>query len=305
MKVMSPLLLALALAAPALAAPPADVPAAIYTDPPGDPAFPASGVAVQIPSGGQMMNAMLYLPAGRGPHPIAILMHGLPGNEQNLDLAQVMRRAGWAVVTFHYRGAWGSAGAFSLDGVGDDAMAVMDWVHMSAATRTYRLDPARVAVIGHSMGGYAAAYACAHTPSVLGCGLIAPWDSSADQPALAKMTPAERDNFVVTTFNDIDGRISGMTARELTDLIATDGQKWNLADFAPALANRPLLVVTDTRDDDDDKALALLPALTQAKAKKVQAVTLDSDHGSNDHRVALQILVLKWLATLPGAPPLK
>lgn len=305
MKVMFPLLLALAVTAPAVAAPPADIPAAIYTDPPADPAFPASGVGVQIPSGGQMMNAMLYLPAGRGPHPIAILMHGLPGNEQNLDLAQVMRRAGWAVVTFHYRGTWGSAGAFSLDGVGDDAMAVMDWVHTSAATSAYRLDPARVAVLGHSMGGYAAAYACAHAPSVLGCGLIAPWDISADQPVMARMTSAERDSFVATTFNDINGRISGMSAREIIDLIATDGQKWRLADFAPALATRPVLVVTDTRDDDDDKALALLPALTEAKARTVQAVTLDSDHGSNDHRIALQILVLRWLAALPGAPPLK
>lgn len=305
MKAMFPLLLALVAAAPALAAPPADIPSAIYADPPVDPAFPASGVGLRIPSGGHLMNAMLYLPAGRGPHPVAILMHGLPGNEQNLDLAQVMRRAGWAVVTFHYRGTWGSAGAFSLDGVGEDAMAVVDWVHRPAAASAYRLDPARVAVLGHSMGGYAAAYACAKTPSVLGCGLIAPWDISADQPVMARMTPAERDTFVATSFNDIDGRISGMSARGIVDLIAKDGQKWRLADFAPALAKRPLLVVTDTRDDDDDKALALLPALAETKARNVQAVMLDSDHGSNDHRIALQILVLRWLAALPGAPPLQ
>jgi hypothetical protein len=28
----------------------------------------------------------------------------VPGNEQNLDLARVFQRAGWTVITFHYRG---------------------------------------------------------------------------------------------------------------------------------------------------------------------------------------------------------
>ena len=46
-----------------------------------------------------------------------MLLHGFPGNEQNLDLAQVIRRAGWNVLTLHYRGAWGSPGSFSIGNV--------------------------------------------------------------------------------------------------------------------------------------------------------------------------------------------
>jgi pimeloyl-ACP methyl ester carboxylesterase len=53
------------------------------------------------------LNAVLYIAAGEGPHPNVLLLHGLPGNEQNIDLAQSMRRAGWNVLTFHYRGSWG------------------------------------------------------------------------------------------------------------------------------------------------------------------------------------------------------
>jgi len=37
-----------------------------------------------------------------------VLLHGYPGNERNLDLAQARRRDGWDIVFFHYRGAWGS-----------------------------------------------------------------------------------------------------------------------------------------------------------------------------------------------------
>jgi len=38
----------------------------------------------------------------------ARLLHGLPGYESSGDLAQSIRRAGWNVVFFHYRGTWGT-----------------------------------------------------------------------------------------------------------------------------------------------------------------------------------------------------
>jgi predicted alpha/beta-fold hydrolase len=66
----------------------------------------ASMQTMQIPSHGALMNALVYVAAGAGPHPAVILLHGFPGNERNLDLAQDMRRAGWDVLYFNYRGSW-------------------------------------------------------------------------------------------------------------------------------------------------------------------------------------------------------
>src|SRR5206468_12705463 len=86
-------------------------PNAAMTDPPRNAAFPAHNQQLLIPSHGAGMNAVLFEAAGKGPHPTVILMHGLPGNERNLDLAQAIRRAGWDVLTFTYRGAGGSGGA--------------------------------------------------------------------------------------------------------------------------------------------------------------------------------------------------
>ena len=57
---------------------------------------------------GASLNAVVYEPQGAGPHPALVLLHGFPGFERNLDLAQAARRAGWTVVFFHYRGSWGS-----------------------------------------------------------------------------------------------------------------------------------------------------------------------------------------------------
>src|SRR3954449_2285312 len=102
-------------------------PTAIYADPPADAAHPASTLAIEIPSHGSVMNGVVYRPSGTGPFPLVILMHGLPGNEQNMDLAQALRRSGWAVMTFHYRGCFGSEGQFSIDHVLEDADVALAW----------------------------------------------------------------------------------------------------------------------------------------------------------------------------------
>lgn len=113
--------LAVAPAAPA-AARPAAVPPAIYTDPAPDRAHPARMEVLHVPSGGVQINAVAYLASGAGTHPTLVLCHGWPGNEKNLDLAQAVRRAGWNVVTFNYRGSWGSAGSFRFAQNPDDAL---------------------------------------------------------------------------------------------------------------------------------------------------------------------------------------
>jgi len=276
-------------------------PVAVYRDPPIDKAHPATGEGLRIPSGGALMNAMVYVPAGKGPHPVVVLLHGFPGNEQNLDLAQSLRRAGWAVVAFHYRGSWGSEGAFTFDGAIEDTAAVIAWVRSPEAARHSRFDPKRIVVIGHSMGGFMAAQRCAADDRLLGCVLLAPWDLSFGARLLAKSTEAERERFAKEDLADVDGRLSGMNAQQVVESLVKDGNKWQLAKFAPNLAKRPVLIVLAARDSDDDKALDLLPALN---AQHPKALRTETDHGFNDQRIALQNLVLEWLAALPqGSTP--
>src|ERR1700689_2313893 len=92
--------------------------------PAGDRTNAASMQTFQIPSHGALLNALVYVAAGAGPHPAVVLLHGFPGNERNLDLAQDIRRAGWDVLYFDYRGSGGSTGDFSFShGIEDTAAA--------------------------------------------------------------------------------------------------------------------------------------------------------------------------------------
>lgn len=69
-------------------------PRAVVADPVRDAKHPAANQQMLIPSGGVGINAVLLQASGSGPNPTLVLLHGLPGNEQNLDLAQAIRRAG-------------------------------------------------------------------------------------------------------------------------------------------------------------------------------------------------------------------
>src|SRR6185369_2030229 len=159
---------------------------AALVDPPRNPLFPAHNQQLLIDSHGSKMNALFFLAAGPGRHPTMLLLHGLPGNERNLDLAQAVRRAGWNVLTFTYRGAWGSDGEFSIANAIEDTHAAMAFLRSHEAISAYGIDPARLVIAGHSMGGFAAAHeaamergAGAGDPPLAGLVLLDAWDIAA------------------------------------------------------------------------------------------------------------------------------
>src|SRR5689334_11321801 len=145
----------------------AAIPPAVFTDPPHDKAHPASMEVLHIPTGGAEINGVAYLASGEGPHPTLVICHGWPGNEKNLDLAQAVRRAGWNAVTFNYRGSWGSPGEFHFSQVMEDPAAVLAWLRKPENASKYGIDPKRIAIAGHSMGGWATAQTASRDPALL------------------------------------------------------------------------------------------------------------------------------------------
>jgi pimeloyl-ACP methyl ester carboxylesterase len=185
------------------------LPAAVYQDPPIDRSHPASGAGVQFSSHGVLVNAQLYQPAGGGVHPTILLLHGLPGNEQNLDLARVFQRAGWTVITFHYRGTWGTPGTFTYRTGDEDAGALYGRLQHPALARAWGVDGKRIVLVGHSFGGYAAARLAATQPGILGAALIAPWDISYDARAWSALSPQRLAAAGAANFDDVAGRMNG------------------------------------------------------------------------------------------------
>src|SRR5438105_14675644 len=124
--------------------------AAIASDPAPDKDSPATMQSLQMSSHGAQLNALVYIAAGAGPHPVVVLLHGFPGNEKNLDLAQAIRRDGWDVVYFDYRGSWGSPGDFSFTHSIEDTQSAIAYLRNRDHAKKLRADPAHIVLIGHS-----------------------------------------------------------------------------------------------------------------------------------------------------------
>lgn len=267
------------------------IPAAVVSDPAPDAAHPARMEAPDILSHGKKLYAIFYLAAGEGPHPTVLLMHGFPGNEQNLDLAQAIRRAGWHVLCPHYRGSWGSEGSFSFSNSIEDTQAAIHFLRDPDNVKKFGIDLKRIVLIGHSMGGFMVAYAGAHDPGVAGVGMISAWNIGA-----TFMRPMDKE--AIAGFRENASRLAGTTADELLAEGKRNAAQWNFSDYAPALKDRPVLIL-ESNDGlgPDDQAMA--DALRKAGDTQVSGAHIATDHGYSDHRIALQALVLTWLQNLP------
>jgi pimeloyl-ACP methyl ester carboxylesterase len=266
------------------------VPAAIYTDPPPDKTHPAAMDVLHIPTHGLLINGLIYQPGGAGPHPTLVICHGLPGNEKNLDLAQVVRRAGWNAVTFNYRGSWGSPGSFRFAQNPEDANAVLAYLRDPANAARLGIDPKRVAIAGHSMGGWVTAHVAAHDHALLGAILI----SAADMGAIADSQPRAQ---VVAFMKDDMETLAGVTAESMADEVITHAKEFRFKANVDGLAQIPLLVLSA----DDGLAPmtdALVQDLTDRGNKRVTAIHIATDHAWSDHRIYLESTIVNWLGTL-------
>ncbi len=276
-----------------------EIPAAITTDPAPDKAFPASMATFQIPSHGSMLNALAYVAEGEGPHPVVILLHGFPGNEKNLDLAQAIRRDGWDVVYFDYRGSWGSPGDFSFTHSIEDTQAAIAYLRDAANAKKLHSDPSYIVLVGHSMGGFLARYVGAQDPAIKAVGLISAADMGVDKAQSLKPAQEKAAVTSLATHFAASGMapLAGCTPESLAREIIANATIWNVPALASKLATRPMLVITS----DDGLAPSndvFVEALRKAGATEITTVHMTTDHSYSDQRIALEKAVLEALEYL-------
>lgn len=283
--------LVLARALPAASAVPVPTPPA--------PAAEPSMASIVITSHGARLNGLIYRAAGRGPHPVALFLHGFPGNEKNLDLAQAVRRAGWDAIYFDYRGAWGSGGTFSFAGSIEDVAAALAWIRTPGNAAEHHFDPRRVAIIGHSFGGWLALLSAREQPSNVCVAVMAAWNvgwlSQHRQEHPADWTAMTAD---VRDATDPAGGPLHAGAETLLQEVVASPAGWDYRTQADALKVRPLLLISATRDTvDEDPAMhdGLAEAVRAGGGGLVRSVTFKDDHAFSASRLPLADRLARWL----------
>jgi pimeloyl-ACP methyl ester carboxylesterase len=269
---------------------------AITADPAPDKDNPAAMQTFQIASHGARLNALAYIASGAGPHPVVLLLHGFPGNEKNLDLAQAIRRDGWDVVYFDYRGSWGSPGDFSFTHSIEDTQAAVAYLRDANNAKKLRSDPAFLVLVGHSMGGFLARYVAAQDPAIKAVGLISAADMGVDHVQSLKAGDEKKAVAGLAALLAEEGMapLAGCTPESLAKEVVANAAAWNVVGLAPKLATRPLLVITS----DDGLApsnAAFVDAVRSAGNDEVTAIHMTTDHSYSDERIALEKAVLDGL----------
>jgi uncharacterized protein len=240
---------------------------------------PDEGITgVTFDSDGHRLIGVLYLARGAEPKPTVLLLHGCPGLEKNLDLAVRLRDSGWNALAFHYRGCWGSAGRYDLRTIPRDVTTAIDYLACCPGVAA-----GRIAVLGHSLGGWAALVTAAVEPRLRA---VAVYGAAARLGAALRLSPeqvdAEFTRFLATTpeefaaqRDDVAERMDGLAA-------------------AAALGPRPLLVVHGTEDRWVPVAQAReLAARAGSSCRYVEVA--GANHGFAWHRAELADLIVGWL----------
>lgn len=269
---------------------------ALTADPPVDQQNPATMQAFQLPSHGALLNAIVYVASGAVSHPMVILLHGFPGNERNLDLAQTLRRAGYDVLYFNYRGAWGSPGDFSFTHAIEDTQAAIAYLRNPANAKIFRADPNDILLIGHSMGGMIAANVAAADSEIRFVGLLSAANMAGS--TLPVVRAHQQDTALPRLAQWLASigmaPLAGCTPESLVRELYAHASAWNLPELAPGLATRPVFILT-SNDGNAGPAEELATNLRQSGDSQVTSIHMNTDHSYSDHRIALQQQVLKAL----------
>ncbi|HEY4876554.1 MAG TPA: alpha/beta fold hydrolase [Puia sp.] len=248
-----------------------------------DKTAPAGMGELFIPSGGSLISGLIYKPNGTQKHPTLLLLHGYPGNERNLDLAQVVRAHGWNVIYFNYRGSWASQGQFSFANCVEDVKNVVAFC--KAHADSLRIDTSNIVLFGHSMGGWICLKALSQLPGIKKGFALSTWNIGYDlkdiktEEEMMKKAKTGSEYFVLNT-----------SLKDIFLAVFNNRAYYDLNNDAAALANKQVIML-----DEHNGNKQLAETIKSDNKSYFNYEVWTTDHPFTNKRVALMKKVLAFL----------
>lgn len=254
----------------------------------GDPnaVSPAHGTYIVFDSHGSTLFGRLLLPAlydADSRCPLVLMLHGHPGGDKNIDIAEALRANGYAVALFSYRGVWGSHGDYLLSHNIEDVISAVNYLREIADD--HRIDPERVFLFGHSMGGFSALNAIARGVPVKGAVLLAPYDAGG-------IYLHHRDNFDSVMACKQRGYFHLSSENALEEDAAANARQWDFRNLLTKFdKNFPFCFIDGKQDSTSLHIGPLVEEMQQAGLNAAYHL-LDDGHMFPLHRASVARIAL-------------
>ncbi len=251
-----------------------------------DNSSPAGSTELFIPSGNSLLAGLIYSANGLQKHPTLLLLHGYPGNERNLDLAQVVRSHGWNVIYFDYRGSWGSQGKFSFRN------CVEDVVNVVAFCKKYqdslKIDTTNIVLFGHSMGGWVCLKALQALPTINKGFALSTWNIGNDY----KNVSTEKEMLRLANDPNTGGKyfVLNTSLKDLYTPVVRDQTYFNLLNDGKSLVDKQIIMIDEHQGNNE-----LADKIKEAHTSYFYYDVWQTDHSFTNKRISLINQVLAFL----------
>ena len=251
-----------------------------------DMTSPASSTELFIPSGNSQIAGLIYNANGLQKHPTLLLLHGYPGNERNLDIAQVVRSRGWNVIYFDYRGSWGSQGKFSFKNCVEDVVNVVSFCNKYQDS--LKIDTSNIVLFGHSMGGWVCLKALQELPTIKKGFVLSTWDIAKDFINVSN----EKEMLSIANDPNIAGKyfVLNTSLKDLYTPVLQDKTYFNLLNDAKSLGDKQIIMI-----DEHEKNSQLAEKIKESNKSYFNYSVWQTDHSFTNKRASLINKVLAFI----------
>ena len=251
-----------------------------FSDFTNDSEFPAFNKEMIIKIKGSSIGGYAFIANGGNLKETVIMTHGLPGNDNQFDIAQSLRRTGRNVIHFNYRGSWGSDGDFLYSNCLEDVNEVIKHLSNEENSKKLRIDTNAIVILGRSYGGgigliqgsknervkkiiaISSMNAGSETHPIHDVSKLSRWKEYLNKQVMLKVSP--------TVF--------------LQEIFANK-EKYNVLSYKEQLKKKKVLLIEDTQNNQS--WIKLL--------ENIDYKMIESDHNFISSRIELTNVLIEWL----------
>lgn len=248
---------------------------------------------VEFPVQGVTLRARIHVAQGPGPHPTIVEFKGFQQGQG--WVAPRAQAEGYNGVSLDFRGQNGSGGRYAPDYTIADAAALLAVLRTDRARREWRVDPARLVVVGTSAGTLAALTTLADDAAVACGGAIVPFNWGA-----AGMM-ARGDSGIRRQFEAIVAGVDPERVRPeggLVSRVADRAEAINVGAAAERLAGKVVFLAGARRDETAPLLLHFQPLVATARrsgAVSVRDTIVDDTHNMPDTYQSVLDALYRWI----------